>query len=142
MTDAHILSVPILRRGVGFRRLFGEGVTLVGSDIERILEEVLPARLGGSALDYQLVEEEDAAGFTRLILLVSPTVVLRDDQDAVRAFLDGMQGIGAGGHTSRVKWRQAGTLRVRREPPRLTARGKLLPLQLIPPAGHERAGAA
>lgn len=29
MTDDRLLSVPVLRKGVGFRRLFDEGVTLV-----------------------------------------------------------------------------------------------------------------
>ena len=42
-----------------FRKLTGEGVTLVGTHIESILEEDLPSRFGGSSLDYQLIEEED-----------------------------------------------------------------------------------
>ena len=113
-----------------FRKLTGEGVTLVGSDVERILEEVLPGRFGGSSLDYQLAEEEDEKGFTRLTLLVAPSVVLQDEQAAVDAILEGLHQLGAGGDSSRDIWRQAKTLRVRREAPRLTPRGKLMPLQL------------
>ena len=105
-------------------------MTLVGSDMERILEEVLPARFGGSALDYQLLEEEDDKGFTRLTLLVAPTVSLRDDAEAINVILDALQQNGANGDSSRNIWRQAGTIRVRREKPRLTSRGKLMPLQL------------
>lgn len=127
-----------------FRKLTGEGVTLVGTDMERILEEVLPARFGGSPLDYQLVEEEDEKGFTRLILLVAPSVPLEDEQAPVNVILEAMHQIGAVGDASRNIWRQAGTIRVRREKPRLTSRGKLMPLQLSKqgarpaptPAGH------
>jgi hypothetical protein len=36
------------------------GVTLIGNELLRILEEVLPARFGGTPLDYQMMEQEDA----------------------------------------------------------------------------------
>ena len=114
-----------------FGKLTGEGVTLVGSDVERILEEVLPARFGGSPLDYQLVEEEDERGFTRLILRVSPSVALADEAAPAELVYQALRAEGAGGATSVSKWKQAGTLSVRREAPRPTARGKLLPLQLL-----------
>jgi len=124
-----------------FRKLTGEGVTLIGSDMERILEEVLPGKFGGSMLDYQLVEEEDERGFTRLTLLVAPGVTLPDEQAAVEMVLQGLLGIGVVGDTSRNIWRQAGTVRVRREPPRLTSRGKLMPLQLARQARKPMASA-
>ena len=38
-----------------FKKLTAEGMTLVGSEMEQVLEYDLPARFGGSALDYQLV---------------------------------------------------------------------------------------
>ena len=61
--------LPTHVRGVrSYKKLIGEGVTLVGSDMERVIERVLPARFGGSALDYQLAEEEDARGFTRILI--------------------------------------------------------------------------
>jgi len=113
-----------------FRKLTGEGVTLVGSDMERILDEVLPGRFGGSALDYQLLEEEDEQGFTRLTLLVAPSVALPDERAPVAVMLEALHQIGAGGELSRLIWGQANTLRVRREAPRLTSRGKLMPLHL------------
>ena len=113
-----------------FRKLTGEGVTLIGSDMERILEEVLPARFGGSPLDYQLAEEEDERGFTRLTLIVAPSVALPDEQAAIDAVLDGVRELGSSAGSSHVLWTEAKTVRVRREAPRFTARGKLLPLQL------------
>ena len=47
-----------------YRKLTGEGVTLVGSEVTWVQKEVLPERFGGSPLDYQLVEEEDESGLT------------------------------------------------------------------------------
>jgi len=113
-----------------FKKLSGEGVTLVGSDMERVLEDVLPSRFGGSPLDYQLVEEEDERGFTRLTLLVSPSVALADERAAVDAVLEALHSCGAAGDLSRALFKQAETFRIRREAPRLTARGKFMPLQL------------
>ncbi len=114
-----------------FKKLSGEGVTLVGSDMERVLEKVLPGRFGGTPLDYQLVEEEDERGFTRLTLLVSPTVTLIDERAAIDTVLDALHSSGAAGDLSRALFRQADTLRVRREAPRLTRHGKFMPLQLV-----------
>ena len=39
------------------RKLTGEGMTIMGTDMIRILEEELPSEFGGSALDYQLVDD-------------------------------------------------------------------------------------
>lgn len=113
-----------------FRKLTGEGVTLIGSDMEQILEQELPARFGGSSLDYQLVEEEDERGFTRLTLLVHPSVPLADDSAAIEAVLASLARRGGAAEMSRGLWSQAGSFRVRREAPRYTSRGKLLPLLL------------
>ena len=116
-----------------FRKLTGEGVTLVGSDMVRVLEEVLPSRFGGSPLDYQLQEEEDERGFTRLCVLVSPGVGMVDDTEVIRAVLDGLARGGFATDLARATWLAAGSLLVRRAEPVWTARGKLLPL-------HNRAG--
>jgi hypothetical protein len=113
-----------------FRKLTGEGVTLVGSHIESILEEDLPSKFGGSALDYQLLEEEDEHGFTRLTILVNPTVAIADDQAVVAEMQAALRRRGGAAEMSRELWKQANAFRVRREAPRLTNRGKMMPLQL------------
>jgi hypothetical protein len=113
-----------------FRKLTGEGVTLVGSDMERILDDVLPARFGGSALDYQFAEEEDGEGFTRLILRVSPSIALGDEDQAIEFVLRALDDSGGGAAVAQDTWRRAGTLRIRRETPIMTGRGKLMPLDL------------
>ena len=113
-------------RGIrSFAKLTGEGVTLVGSDMERILEHELPARFGGTALDYQLVELEDDRGLTRLVLRAHPRLPIDDDGALVEAVLSALsKGGGGDADMSRGIWRAASTLRVRREPPQLSARGK------------------
>jgi len=107
-----------------FRKLTSEGGTLVGSEMVRILEEVLPARFGGSPLDYQLVEEEDDGGFTRLNLLVSPKIRVTDEAAVIAAVLENLV------PGERSLWTQARTLRVKWMEPIWTTRGKLMPLHL------------
>ncbi|MCI0486626.1 MAG: hypothetical protein L0229_08500 [Blastocatellia bacterium] len=119
-----------LREIHSFRKLTGEGVTLVGSEIVHILEAVLPARFGGTALDYQLMEEEDEQGFTKLSLIVSPSVRLDDEEAVIRVVLDAMSKESVGADSARSILSQARSLRVRRMEPVLTARGKLMPLYL------------
>jgi hypothetical protein len=111
-----------------FGKLTGEGMTLVGSDMVRILEEVLPQRFGGTALDYQLREEEDDEGLTRLILVVHPRVALCDEGEVIATVLEALGKGEAAAELARAIWRHAGTFRVRREPPQWTAAGKFLPL--------------
>jgi hypothetical protein len=125
------LGFPVHLTGIrSFRKLTGEGVTLVGSDMERILDEVLPRRFGGSALDYQFVEEEDARGFTRLVLRMAPHLPAVDEHTIAAVIVEALRGTGAGGALAGAAWRQAGTIRLRREVPAMTARGKLLPLDI------------
>ncbi|HEY2990317.1 MAG TPA: hypothetical protein VGL11_21560 [Candidatus Binatia bacterium] len=121
-----------------FRKLTGEGVTLVGSEIEAILEEILPARFGGSPLDYQLLEEEDEKGFTKLSLLVSPAVAITDETAVIRTLLEALGRQNVAGGLTRAIWGQAKTLRIKRMEPLPTARGKLMPLHLIQRASGGR----
>jgi len=126
-----------LRHVRSFSKLTGEGVTLVGSEMIHVLEEVLPARFGGTAQDYQLLEEEDERGFTRLTLLVDPRVGLDDEAAPVQVVLEALGRGTVAADLSQALWRQAGTLRVARRPPVWTERGKLMPLHL----GNKTAGA-
>jgi hypothetical protein len=121
-----------------FRKLTGEGVTLVGSEMISILEEVLPRRFGGSPLDYQLVEEEDERGFTKLSLVVSPRVEIADESAVIETVLNALGPNGVADSLTGATWRQAGTLRVKRMEPIRTARGKLMPLHLIQRAGQAK----
>jgi len=114
-----------------FEKLSSEGVTFVRSALLRVLEEVLPARFGGSPLDYQLVETEGADTLARLVLHVSPSVGPVDEA-AIRATF--LSELGAGGIVDRSQadlLARAGSVVVRRAPPLATAAGKILPFHLV-----------
>jgi hypothetical protein len=113
-----------------FRKLTGEAVTLAGSEMIRILEEVLPAKFGGGPLDYQLMEEEDEQGFTRANLLVSPKINITDEAAVIDAVWLALGQSSVAADLARAHWSQAKTLRVKRMEPIWTSRGKLMPLHL------------
>lgn len=119
-----------LRQIRSYSKLTGEGVTLVGSDMVRILEEVLPARFGGTPLDYQLLEQEDEAGLTRLSLVISPRVVIRDERAVIDTVLAALRQTSIAADAARSTWEQAGTLQIKRMEPIWTARGKFMPLHI------------
>ncbi len=112
-----------------YRKVTGEGITLVDADMVKILEEVLPGRFGGSPLDYQFVEEEDENGLTRLSLFVSPHVELPSEETVVDAVLEAVRQAGLAGAFSAAFWEQGDSLRVRRREPLWNAGGKFLPLK-------------
>jgi hypothetical protein len=115
-----------LREIRSYRKLVGEGVTLIGAEMVGILEDVLPARFGGSALDYQLQEEEDDRGFTRVTLVISPRVGVLVDSEVVRTVLEALGRSGGSARIAADGWAQAGSLRVRRADPVWNPRGKFM----------------
>jgi hypothetical protein len=119
-----------IREVRSFGKLTGEGVTLVGSEMITILEEVLPVRFGGSPQDYQLLEEEDERGYTRLSLLVSPRIQISDEQAVIDALLAALGRGSVSADVARAFWSQARAVRVKRQEPIWTNRGKLMPLHL------------
>jgi hypothetical protein len=115
-----------LRDIFSFRKLTSGGVTLVGSRMVEILDDILPAKFGGSGLDYQLVEEEEA-GFTKLSLVVDPRVGDIDESAVVQTVL-GELGDDRISQSVRSIWEQTETLRVIRRRAGATGRGKIIPL--------------
>lgn len=122
-------------RGIGsYRKLTGEGVTLLGGDMIRILEQVLPARFGGSALDYQLLEQEDARGLTRLYLLIHPRIPIEDEKAVIEVVMQSLREAGVGADAARATWQMGNSFEVKRRAPIWTARGKFYPLYVQRPA--------
>jgi hypothetical protein len=119
-----------LREIRSYSKLTGEGVTLIGTEMLHILNEALPARFGGSLLDYQLMEEEDVQGFTRLSLIISPRVQISDESIVIEYMLKQLSASSSMGDAARVPWQHAGSIRVKRMDPVWTERGKLLPLHI------------
>jgi hypothetical protein len=122
--------VEHVRRIRSFAKMTGEGVTLVGSDAVHILEEVLPAKYGGSPLDYQMVESEGEDGFTRLELRVSPRIDVADESEVVGVVLDALRERNPGADQAQSVWREANALQVKRAEPVWTARGKFKSLHV------------
>ena len=110
-----------------YDKLTGEGVTVARSDMLRVLEVELPRRFGGASVDYQLAEEAGPDSLVRLVLRISPRVGALDEDAARAALLAGLDNGGLVDRHMAMLWRQAGTVVIRREEPRATAAGKVLP---------------
>jgi len=111
-----------------YRKLTGEGVSLVSTEVVRVIEEVLPARFGGTPLDYQMREEEDGRGFTRLSLVVHPRIPLASEDDLRSVVLQALRRGSLSGAFAAAYWDQGASLRVRRAAPEAGAGGKFMPL--------------
>ena len=113
-----------------YSKLVGEGVSLIGDEMVNILEHALPSRFGGTPLDYQLMEQEDEGGFTRVYLIVAPRVEIPDERQVVEFVFDTLTASSPMGDGVCRVWQQDRTLQVKRMEPVLTGRGKLLPLHI------------
>ena len=117
-----------LRDIESFEKLKAGGMTFHDTDVIRILEADLPARFGGGPTDYQLLEEDDAHGRTRVVLAMRPEVGALDSAGVAAWFLDRLgQGSGAE-RVMALAWQQSGILEVVRRAPEVTAAGKILPV--------------
>jgi hypothetical protein len=112
-----------------YEKLTSEGMHFIGEDLVSIIEEVLPARFGGGATDYQFVERE-VQGLPKVELVVSPRVGYVDAGEVIRSVL-GALGAGPAARTMMARrWEEGDTLRVVRREPYATAAAKVLPLHL------------
>ncbi len=116
-----------------FEKLTTEGMTFAAGDLLRILDEVLPARFGGTSTDYQLIEQERAGGLSELVLIVSPAVGAVDEDAVRRTFLDELRGDGTASRLMAGTWERAGSVTVRRQGLVATRAGKILPFHLVKP---------
>ncbi len=121
--DTHIHDIR------SFAKLTGSGMTIVGTDFVRILEEVLPARYGGAATDYQLLEEEDGRGQTRLSLIISPEVGEVDEGEVIATLLRELRRAPHPGKLAAGVWAQANTIQLKRMHP-ISNMGKVMTLHL------------
>lgn len=116
-----------------FEKLTAGGMTFLDVDVIRVLEETMPAAFGGTPGDWQLVERMDGArARPDVALVVDPSVGPLEERRVAAAFLDAIGGGDGGEKLMELQWRDAGVLRVVREPPRRTGTGK------APHVFHER----
>ena len=113
-----------------FEKLTAGGMTFLGTDVARTLEEVMPARFGGGPTDYQLCETEGDDGRSSLALVVSPEVGELAESAVVEAFFSAL-GRGAPAETMMAEAvRGTVPLRVERRRPSSTQAGKVLHVHL------------
>ena len=112
-----------------YGKLTGQGITLVGADVLRILEEVLPQKFGGTPGDYQLVEA-DTGRQTEITLRVSPRTGVTSTEEVREGFLQEVRKL-YGGSLSYRQWTQAAAMSAVLGEPYATVSGKILPLHLL-----------
>jgi phenylacetate-coenzyme A ligase PaaK-like adenylate-forming protein len=100
-----------------------EGMTLLKSDVNHVLEGVLPKKHGGVPGDYQLVQRRGPDGMEFLDLWVSPDVPLGENSDVVKTFLEEIGRLDMSYRIVTDVWSKAGTVRVVRSRP-VRAAGK------------------
>lgn len=112
-----------------FGKMTGHGMTMMGTELVRLLEQVLPARLGGRPGDFQLIEHEGSAQ-TTVELRVSPRVRGSSPEKIRECFLEEIRLVYGGSLAGRV-WRHAEALDVVLAEPVITNSGKVNPLHLL-----------
>lgn len=111
-----------------YEKLTSEGVTFLGTELLRVIEEVLPGRFGGGPTDYQFAEEE-VGGLPKVNIVVSPRVGEVDDKAIIDTVVNALMPY-PGGDVMIRQWRQGDTLRVVRREPYTTSSAKIVPLHI------------
>jgi hypothetical protein len=124
----HILKVR------SYEKLTLEGMTYAAGDVFHLVEEILPGRCGGTPADYQLAEEEDADGLTRLVVSVNPHLRVNEDDVRMAVYASLQKATTLRSPMTDIL-KQSSSVVVRREFPKLTHSGKILTLR---PPGKEK----
>jgi hypothetical protein len=114
----------------GYDKLTSDGVTFLGSELYRLVDEVLPAKFGGHATDYQLVEEE-VGGIPKVSIVVSERVGVIDEPAVIAAVLAELRRHYTIGPLMADQWRDGQVLRVVRREPYTSGGRKILPLHIL-----------
>lgn len=113
-----------------FEKLTSESMTFFAGDLANIIEE-LPLKFGGGPLDYQAIEEQGENGLSHLAILVSPKLGRIDEAVLIKTILGELERMrGDSGRMMARVWKEAGTVRVRREEPHPTKGGKVFSFQV------------
>ena len=116
----------------GYEKLTSEGMNFLGSDLIRLVEEILPKHFGGYPTDYQFLETEED-GLPKVNLVVSPRVGHIEEDVIVAVALDGLNAVIDGSDDYAGRWREGNTLRVLRQEPLSTGASKVLALHVQKP---------
>lgn len=112
-----------------YEKLCSEGVSFLGTELLRLVEEVLPSTFGGSLADYQFVEREED-GLSKVAILVHPRLTGVDDRAVLDTVFRVLRSVPGGGVMSSA-WEHGQTVRIERREPYTTGSAKVLPLHLV-----------
>jgi hypothetical protein len=107
-----------------FDKLTSDGMNFLGSELITLIEDVLPAKFGGSPTDYQLVESEEN-GLTQVRLIISPRLGSIKEEQVVETALQTLASFGGGKRMMANYWRDGQTLQVERREPYATKASKI-----------------
>lgn len=107
------------------------GVTFAVHDVQQVLEDALPRRLGGAAGDYQLVEEHEASGLPRYTVRVHPRLEV-SEAGVAETFLAELARVERSYGFMAETWRRAGVVRASRAPALIAPSGKIPSFHRVP----------
>jgi len=113
-----------------FGKVTPQGMTFHGTDLAKVLEEVLPAKLGGHPGDYQLVECEASNHHTMLRLHISKRASVTDVAHARDVFLEHMKHQWGGALATRL-WAHSAAVEAVVAEPYVTRTGKVHAIRLL-----------
>ena len=96
----------------------------------RFTHPALEVEFGGGPGDYQLMEEEDETGQTRLTLVVHPQIEALDETNILARLRAELSQRSRGDRFMTDVWAKSGTFKLKREVPYASPRGKILPLHI------------
>jgi hypothetical protein len=111
-----------------FRKVTLWGTTFSVEDLGSVVETWLPQQFGGGHSDWQLCEAEDQNGRPELKLLIAPDVRRVEESVVADAFLTELARRGRNYGFMANELRSTGSVKIERQRPQLTGRGKLLPV--------------
>ena len=115
-----------------YEKLTSEGMNFLGSDLIRIVEEILPQRFGGFPTDYQFLETEEN-GLPKVNLVVSPRIGRIAEDVVLATVIESLNAFPGSSDDFAERWREGGTLRVLRQEPSRTSASKVLALHVDRP---------
>lgn len=100
-------------------KLTGEGMTLLGSEFDEIVGELI-IKAGGSPDDYQFWETQDSKGCSKLIIAVSPDIKGFNEMEFSNTLFSYLYNRNKGTMVTASIWQQAETFEIIRAYPEIT----------------------
>lgn len=110
-----------------FDKLTGEGMTLLGSELDEVIGSLVE-EVGGGPDDYQFWENQDDEGLMKLTIAISPRIPQLDEKRFEEEILEKLRKGKPGAMIASQFWKQANTIQVIRANPEISRGFKMLPI--------------